>query len=292
MSIDRVLSGADRWAIVHGENLATMRAMPPASVHLVYGDAPFNTGRDFKTDDDRVAYSDKWPSLETFVEHVRERCAAARDLLTDDGCLIVQVDPETSHYVKVALDGVFGRACFANEIVWRYRRWPTVSRDFQRMHDTLLRYLRTATAIPRWNQLHEALAPSTLAAWGTKRQEGVKTDDGQRASLRKRASDEESSGALMSDVWEIGILAPSGNERLGYPTQKPRALADRIVSACSHPGDVVLDPWCGSGTTVSAAVALGRRGIGLDQSPVAVEIATARLTRETTQRDWLQEVSQ
>jgi DNA modification methylase len=283
----RVLSGADRWAIVHGENLATMRAMPSASVHLVYGDAPFNTGRDFKTDDDRPAYSDKWPSLEAFVEHVRERCAAARDLLTDDGCLIVQVDPETSHYVKVALDGVFGRACFANEIVWRYRRWPTVSRDFQRMHDTLLRYLRTTTAIPRWNQLHEARSESTLATWGTGRVIS-KTVNGKRVTT---LTDEPSLGAQMSDVWEIGILAPSGNERLGYPTQKPRALADRIVSACSHPGDVVLDPWCGSGTTISAAVALGRRGIGLDQSPVAVEIATARLVRETTQRDWLQEVS-
>lgn len=284
MSVDRVLSGADRWAIVHGENLATMRAMPPSSVHLVYGDAPFNTGRDFKTDDDRPAYSDKWPSLEAFVEHVRERCAAARDLLTDDGCLIVQVDPETSHYVKVALDGVFGRDCYRNEIVWRYRRWPAPSRDFQRMHDTLLRYTRQPKS-ERWATLYEALSPSARSA---NKQVAVIRDGVRRGSA---ISDEPSLGAPLSDVWEIGILAPSGNERLGYPTQKPRALADRIVSACSYAGDVVLDPWCGSGTTVSAAVALGRRGIGIDQSPVAVEIATARLTRETTQRDWLQEVS-
>lgn len=289
MSAARVLSGAARWAIVEGENLATMRAMPPQSVHLVYGDAPFNTGRDFTTADDRPAYSDKWPSLDAFVEHVRDRCAAARDLLTMDGCLIVQVDPETSHYVKVALDGVFGRDCFANEIVWRYRRWPTPSKHFQRMHDTLLRYMRSSKSEPRWCQLFEPLSPSTLAIHGSKKQRC--SWDAERGVSRANGYEEnDSPGAFLADVWEIGALAPNGTERVGYPTQKPRALADRIVSACSHPGDVVLDPWCGSGTTVSAAVALGRRGIGLDQSPVAVEIATARMLRETAQGDLFSQV--
>lgn len=280
-----VLSGVRRWHVEHADNLTAMRAMPPGSVHLVYGDAPFNTGRDFTTDDGRLAYSDKWPSLEAFVDHVRVRCAAARDLLTDDGTLVVQVDPETSHYIKVALDGVFGRACFRNEIVWRYRRWPSKSRDFQRMHDVVFRYTRSPDK-ERWNQLFEPLAPSTLETWGGGRQQKAEMEDGRRVS---RTTDDPSPGVPMSDVWDIGVLAPIANERTGYPTQKPRALVDRIVQACSLPGDLVLDPWCGSGTTLSAAVAHGRRAIGLDQSAVAVEIATARLTRETTQRDWLAE---
>lgn len=284
--IEDVLSNARRWHVEHAENLATMRAMPPGSVHLVYGDAPFNTGRDFTTDNGRLAYSDKWPSLDAFVEHVRERCAAARDLLTDDGTLVVQVDPETSHYVKVALDGVFGRDCFRNEIVWRYRKWPAGTRDFQKVHDVLFRYVRTPQAW-RWNQLHEPLAPSTVATWGGGKRQNTVRQDGKR--VRSTSSEEDTPGAAMGDVWEIGIIAPSGNERLGYPTQKPRSLADRIVLAMSHPNDVVLDPWCGSATTLSAAVAHGRRAIGIDQSAVAVEIATARLTRETTQRDWLAE---
>lgn len=283
--IEDVLTGKRRWHVEHGDNLATMHTMPPGSVHLVYGDAPFNTGRDFTTDDGRLAYSDKWPSLEAFVDHVRERCAAARDLLTDDGTLVVQVDPETSHYVKVALDGVFGRDCYRNEIVWRYRRWPVACRDFQRMHDTLLRYTKRP-GVERWNQLYESPAQSTLDTWGDTK---IKTFVNSRGHKQTVSTDEKSPGVPMSDVWDLKIVAPSGNERVGYPTQKPRALVDRIVLACSMPNDVVLDPWCGSGTTLSAAVAHGRRAIGLDQSPVAVEIATARLTRETAQRDWLAE---
>lgn len=283
--IDAVLSGAARWAVAQGDNLTVMQAMPPQSVHLVYGDAPFNTGRDFKTDDDRLAYSDKWPSLDAFVEHVRNRCAAARDLLTMDGCLIVQVDPETSHYIKVALDGVFGRDCFRNEIVWRYRKWGSPTPNFQRCHDTLLRYTRSPKS-ERWSQLYEARSASTLATWGMGRVIS-KNVNGKRVTT---LTDDISPGTQMSDVWEIGILAPSGNERLGYPTQKPRALSERVVSACSLPHDVVLDPWCGSGTTVSAAVYLGRRGIGIDQSPVAVEVATARMRRETVQIDLFSQV--
>lgn len=285
--IEDVLSGRGTWHVEHGENLAVMRAMPAASVHLVYGDAPFNTGRDFASDDGRPAYSDKWPSLDAFVDHVRDRCAAARDLLTDDGTLVVQVDPETSHYVKVALDGVFGRACFRNEIVWRYRKWGSPTPNFQRCHDVLLRYTRHPERT-RWTQLHEPLAASTIAIHGTRKQAATWSTGAQKHRWNGYA-DSDSPGAYMSDVWEIGIIAPNGRERLGYPTQKPRALADRIVLACSLPGDLALDPWCGSGTTVSAAVAHGRRAIGIDQSPVAVEIATARLTRETSQRDWLAE---
>jgi DNA modification methylase len=272
MSIEAVLSGTARWTVVQGDNLTVMQAMPPCSVHLAYGDAPYNTGDVFKMSDGRVAYSDKWPSLEAFVDHVRERCAAARDLLTDDGTLIVQVDPETSHYVKVALDGVFGRNCYRNEIVWRYRKWGSPTPNFQRCHDTLLRYTRSPKQ-ERWNQLYEERSASTLATWGTGRVISKKVDGKRVTTL----TDDPSPGAQMSDVWEIGIIAPSGNERNGYPTQKPEELARRIVSSCSHSGDVVMDPWCGSGTTISAAVALGRRGIGIDQSPIAVEIARGRI---------------
>lgn len=281
MTIERVLSGEERWAIVQAENLTLMRSLPPGSVHLVYGDAPFFTNRDFHAEDGRLAYSDRWPSMAAFVRHVRARCAAARDLLTEDGTLVVQVDPETSHYVKVALDSVFGRACFRNEIIWRYRRWPTKTQDFQRMHDVLLRYTRHPKK-ERWNQLYEPLAASTVETWGEQRQK--KEDVGGRR--RSVATTETSRGAQMSDVWEIGVIAPLSAERI-YPTQKPRALADRVVLSCSHVGDVVLDPWCGGGTHVSAAVAHGRRGGGIDQSPVAVEVATKRLRAETAQSDWL-----
>jgi site-specific DNA-methyltransferase (adenine-specific) len=282
VTIDAVLSGATKWTFVEGDNLAIMRAMPAAAVHLAYLDSPFNTGRAFALSDGRFAYSDKWPSLEAFVASVIERCAAARDLLTDDGCLILHVDPETSHYLKVALDGLFGRDCYRNEIVWRYRKWPSGIPDFQRCHDTLLRYTRSPEK-QRWNQLYEPLAPSTLAATGTKKQQHRRVKNGGTWARNMGTLGEESPGASMSDVWEIPIVPPSGTERLGWPTQKPRALLDRIVLSCSQPGDVVLEPYCGTAPAVSSAVAHERRGVGIDSSPIAVEMATARLRAETTQ---------
>lgn len=282
-TIADVLAKRDQWAIVLGDNLDIMRGMPAASVHLSYLDAPFMTGDVFTTKDGRVAYTDRWPSLEAFVEHVIERCAAARDLLTDDGALILHVDPSTSHYLKVALDRLFGRDCYRNEIIWRYRRWPSKSRDFQRMHDVLFRYTKSPDK-ERWNQLYEPLAPSTVETWGEARQEAVK-EDGKR--VRSASTEDPSPGVPMSDVWDIGVLAPVASERTGYPTQKPRSLLDRIVTTCSLPGDVLLEGYCGSAPGVSAAVAHARRGIGLDSSTVAVEIATKRLRAETKQIDWL-----
>lgn len=182
MSIEAVLSGAARWTVVQGDNLAIMQAMPPCSVHLAYLDAPFMTGRDFETADGQLAYSDKWPNLRTYIDSVLDRCAAARDTLTEDGCLWLHVDPETSHYLKVGLDLLFGRECFRNEIIWRYRRWPVEGSDFQRMHDVLLRYTKSPKR-QRWNQLYEPLSPATIAIHGTKKQKHVQTEKG-RSGVR------------------------------------------------------------------------------------------------------------
>ncbi len=277
--LEPVLAGRERWAVVHDDNLTTLRSLPGASVHLAYLDAPFATQTDFHTDDGRFAYSDRWPDLDTFVASVIERCAAARDVLTDDGCLYLHVDPETSHYLKVALDKLFGRACFRNEIVWRYRRWPTKTHDFQRLHDVLFRYTKSPHA-ERWNQLYEPRSASTVETWGEGRQVAV-MKDGRR--VRSEATDEPSPGVPMSDVWELGILAPMANERTGYPTQKPRSLMDRIILSSTFPDDLVVEPYGGSAPLTAAAVAHGRRGIVMDTSPVAVEIATARLAGEPAQ---------
>lgn len=265
----------------HGDNLEVMRRLHAEGerVHLAYLDPPFNTGRDFTfkprgAGPEEHAYSDRWPSLEAFVEALRERVAVVRDLLTPDGTMVLHVDPETSHYVKVMLDGVFGRQCFANEIVWRYRRWPTPARHFQRMHDVLLRYVRDPNVEPRWTQLYEELAESTRATWGDRKQRAV-VKDGKRA--RSESTDAPSVGVAMSDVWEIPVIAPSGGERTGYPTQKPEALLERVVTGCSLPGDTVIDPYAGSGTTMAVAEKLGRRWIGIDASPVAVRVASERM---------------
>lgn len=274
--IGAVLSGAARWAIVQGDNLAVMRGMPAGSVHLCYLDPPFFTQRDFTLANGQLAFSDKWQSLDAYLEHVIARCAAARDALTDDGALILHVDPTASHYLKVALDKLFGRDCYRNEIVWRYRRWPVEGTDFQRMHDVLFRYTKSPKK-QRWNQLYEPLSPTTIAIHGTKKQKHAVTDKGRKWGKHAGHSDEDSPGAYLSDVWEISLVAPLSAGRTGWPTEKPPELLERIIASCSLTGDVVLEPYCGSGPAVERAVALGRRGIGIDESPIAVSIARGRI---------------
>jgi site-specific DNA-methyltransferase (adenine-specific) len=178
--------------------------------------------------------------------------------------------------VKIVCDELFGADCFASEIVWRYRRWPSKTRNFQRVHDVLLRYVKDPAATPRFRQLYEPLAQSTLRTWGTRKQRAVVDKSGRRT--RSSSTEEATPGTPLGDVWEIGIVAPVAHERTGYPTQKPEALLERLIEACSQPGDLVLDPYAGSGTTLAVARRLGRRSVGIDLGDEALGVARARLS--------------
>jgi site-specific DNA-methyltransferase (adenine-specific) len=170
---------------------------------------------------------------------------------------------------------VFGPGCFASEIIWRYRRWPAKTVNFQRVHDVLLRYVKDPSVTPCFTTLYEPLAPSTLATWGDRKQRAVVGNDGRRA--RSSSTQEKTPGAPMGDVWDIGIVAPVARERTGYPTQKPEALLERVIQSCSGPGDWVLDPYSGSGTTLAVGARLGRRVMGMDNSPEALRVTQQRL---------------
>jgi hypothetical protein len=273
--------------IIEGDNLVAMRALYKAGYRfaLVYGDAPFFTQKAWKTVDGEAAYEDRWESLEHFVATITEAMLAAWDLLLPEGSLVLHADPTTSHYLKVALDGALGRDHFATEIVWRYRRWPTPEKNFQWMHDVLLRYVKTRGA-SRWNQMYEPLSPVTIEKWKGRKQHSERVD-GKRVTTRKKTdgptSAELSRGAAISDVWELKVLAQCHRERTGYPTQKPEALLQRLILATTNESDAVLDPYAGSGTTAAVAARLGRIGVGIDSSPVAVRIARARLEQVLAQ---------
>jgi site-specific DNA-methyltransferase (adenine-specific) len=198
-----------------------------------------------------------------------------RRLLAPHGSIVIHVDPKTSHYVKVLCDEIFGADAFASEIVWRYRRWPSKTPNFQRVHDVLLRYRKDPGATPRWNQPYEPLAASTVATWGTNKQRAVVGKDGRRQ--RSSTTDQMSMGVPMGDVWDIGVIAPIAKERTGYPSQKPEALLERLIRALTDPGDLVLDPYAGSGTTLAVATKNQRRYIGIDASEVAIATMRARL---------------
>ncbi len=247
-----------------------------ASFQLIYADTTFCSQRDYFTKDGRLAYSDKWDSPQQWLDSLRGSLSLAWELLTDDGCLVVHCDHRGSHLIRGLLDEVFGWQAFASEIVWRYRRWPVKCENYQKVHDTLLRYVKNPRKRPRWTQLYEPLSPSTLRVWGDKRKQKAFAKDGVR--IKSVLTEEVSLGALMGDVWDISILAPIAKERTGYPTQKPEELLERLILSLTRSGDNVLDPYMGSGTTLAVAKRLGRNGVGIDESKVAISIATKRLS--------------
>ncbi len=276
--------------LIEGDNLLAMSALAqrsPASAALIYMDPPFLTGRQHHQVErqrdasgriqrqQQPAFDDRWSGMHDYLNTLHSRVCVARDLLSPQGSLVLHVDPKTSHYAKVLCDEVFGPECFASEIVWRYRRWPAKTKNFQRVHDVLLRYVKDPSAVPRFNQLYEPLAASTRATWGTRKQRAVTDEAGRRQ--RSSSTEEESPGTPLGDVWEIGIVAPIARERTGYPTQKPEALLQRLVSALTQPDDLVVDPYVGSGTSLVASRSLGRRAIGIDQNTAALTLCRQRL---------------
>lgn len=195
-------------------------------------------------------------------------------VLKDTGSLYLHCDPTASHYLKLVLDSVFGGENFQNEIVWSYRRWPTKAKRFQRMHDTILFYSKSDGQ----QTFHAPVEPpteSSLKRWKGKKQKVTFDESGKRNPTIEE--DEDSAGVAMQAVWPIPILAPVSRERLGYPTQKPRALLERIIAASSNPGDVVLDPFCGCGTAVDAAQKLGRKWVGIDVTHLSIGMIEDRM---------------
>src|SRR5690606_21483532 len=187
--------GSPDLRFVSGDNLQVLSNLAPelrGQVTLVYLDPPFLTNkvharvhrhRDAAGKVERTevaAFDDRWDSLSEYLEHLGPRLEALRETLADHGSMVLHVDTKTSHYLKVLCDEIFGPDAFASEVVWRYRRWPAKTRNFQRVHDVLLRYVRNPAANVRFNQLYEPLAPSTRATWGTGKQRAVTEPDGRR----------------------------------------------------------------------------------------------------------------
>src|SRR5579872_5343254 len=276
--------GGAGW-LFQGDNLGALRWLErthSGAVALAYLDPPFFTNREHAawlrkagappgSERRRVpAFDDRWDDISAWLDAMGGRLDAVRNLLAPHGSVVVHVDPKTSHYVKVLGDEIFGAEAFASEIVWRYRRWPSKTPNFQRVHDVLLRWRKDPAAEGRFTQLYEPLAASTLATWGKNKQRAVFSRDGRRA--RSSSTSEPTQGVPMGDVWDIGVIAPIARERTGYPSQKPEALLERLLTALTHQGDLVLDPYAGSGTTLAVASRMGRSFIGIDASPVALDV--------------------
>ncbi len=276
--------------LVHGDARDLGRHVRPKSAQLAYLDPPFAVGIRFgartKAAGSRatgpVAYDDRWPSIEVYLAWLEERVRIVRGLLSPSGTMWLHLDQRAVHEAKAMCDDVFGKSAFVGEIIWipgngtKAKKGPGVS------HQTLLLY--AAGKDPVWNGKDPALrapyAKTSLSMHFTN--EGP---DGRKfrervingKTYRYFADEGRAIGSVWSDCPAMVANTPLRKESTGYPTQKPRKLLDRIIRASSDPGALVIDPFCGSGTTLLAAAALGRRFVGCDVGDLAIATAGARL---------------
>ena len=218
-------------------------------------------------------------AMRAYLAFMGPRLAEMHRVLSRKGSIYLHCDPTASHYLKGIMDAIWDQEnrsrneFFRNEIVWSYRRWATKHPNFQRMHDIILRYSKSANVT--WNQLYEPRPASTLKRFGNREIKSAHALDGKR--IPSQITNKESRGVPLRDVWDISVIAPSAKERLGYPTQKPRALYERMIEVSSNKGDIVLDPFCGCGTTIDAAHTLKRRWMGIDLTIMALDPMRQRL---------------
>ena len=280
--------------LVRADALDATGHVPPRAAQLAYLDPPFCVGTTFGARPPgggtrargARAYDDRWPSIEAYVAWLEPRIAAARATLSAEGTLWLHLDHRAVHEAKAACDRVFGRAAFLGEIVWvpgngarGARRGPPVT------HQTLLLY--AAGRDPVWNardpSLREPFAATSLAMHFTSADR-----DGRRyrertiagKTYRYYADEGRALGSVWTDCPAMIANTPLRSESTGYPTQKPLTLLDRIVRASSLAGGLVVDPFCGSGTTLVAAARLSRGFVGLDVGALAIDTAAARLRDE------------
>lgn len=220
--------------------------------------------RQFLGENDMMAY----------LTMMANRLLELHRVLKPTGSLYLHCDPTASHYLKIVLDGVFGKNNFKNEVVWSYKKWAVAEKMFSRNHDIILFYCKDTNRATFNVQMQERAA-STLKRFGKSKIVSAIGEDGKRSP--SQTLDEETDGVKMGDVWEIPIIAPSSHERLGYPTQKPLALLERITKASCPPDGVILDPFCGCGTAVHAAQKYNRQWIGIDITHLAISLIEKRL---------------
>jgi len=248
----------------HREAQEFSKELPEGAIDLMYLDPPFGKGREFKGREG-LAFDDSWGSFGGYLVWLRELLTEVPRLLSPRGTLFLHLDPLAVHYAKVMLDEIFGRSRFLNEIIWHHTGGGRSKRYFSRKHQTILWYSKTDDYTFNLEQIRQPYAEGSRYG-----KSGITAASGKHYPPNP-------AGTLADDVWTIPMVNPMAVERVGYPTQKPIALLERIIAVASHPGDVVADLFCGSGTTLVAAHQLGRNWIGSDQSEDAVRIAKERL---------------
>ncbi len=247
-----------------------MAALPDACLDAIYIDPPFGTGRQQRGRDHR--YADRADDPDAFVAWLLPYLEHSRRVLESHGSLFVHLDYRAVHYIKVALDRLFGRASFVNEIVWCYAVGGKSRRGFGRKHDTILWYGRTTD----WAFYPDAIRVPRRAGSHMRLVDGVQEKTDRKTGRVYRYA--VSAGKIPEDWWtDVETLNHSDRQRTGWPSQKPERLVERILAAVTRPGDRVADWFVGSGTTAVVAQRLGRRFVAVDREAQAIAVAGKRL---------------
>jgi DNA modification methylase len=280
-----------------GDNLHVMRQLPSESIDLIYIDPPFFSGRQYNVifgdQNELRSFSDIWESgMPGYLIWLNARIYEMKRLLKKTGSIYVHCDHHASHYIKVEMDKIFGYSSFVNECIWCYSQGGRSNDHFARKHDSIFWYAKGKSWTFCSEEIrvpYELLSEKSQTSFTKTDETGRRYKEIYGPGKKKLYRYYEDEGKTPYDWWTdihqmTGRTAASGNEYIGYPTQKPEALVERIVKVASHEGDVVADFFCGGGTTVAVAQRLNRRWIACDQSRVAVAITADRLTRMTEQR--------
>ena len=244
-----------RIEVYQGDNLPLMRKMPSESVDLIYIDPPFNTGRRQerkRKGGESFGYDDCFEDLQQFL---RPRIVEAYRILKPNGSLFFHIDYREVHYCKVMLDQIFGRESFINEIIWAYDYGARSKSRWSAKHDNILFYAKNPRSyVFNYDEIDRIpyMAPELVGP--------------EKAAI----------GKTPTDVWWHTIVSPSGKEKTGYATQKPRGIIDRIVKVHSRKGDVCFDFFAGSGTLGESAYVNGRNAILIDCNPDAINVMRKR----------------
>ncbi len=276
-----------------GDNLHVMRQLPSESIDLIYIDPPFFSGRQYNVifgdRNELRSFSDIWEGgMPGYLIWLNARLYEMKRLLKKTGSIYIHCDHHASHYIKVEMDKIFGYNNFINECVWCYSQGGRSKEHFARKHDIIFWYAKGKTWTFHGDDIripYELLSDKSQTSFTKTDESGRMYKEIYGPGKKKLYRYYEDEGKSPYDWWTnihqmTGRTAASGNEYIGYPTQKPEALVERVILACSGQHEVVADFFCGGGTTAAVAQRLGRRWIACDQSRVAVAITADRLTRQ------------
>ena len=262
--------------LILGDNLEVLRTLPSESVDLIYNDPPFFSGRNYNViwgDTNEVrSFYDIWEGgIDSYLIWLNARLWEMRRVLKKTGSIYVHCDWHASHYIKTEMDKIFGYENFRNEIVWCYSGPSQTSKYFPRKHDIILWYSKSDDFMFNSEAIRVSYKKSNLAT-------------GKSSIIRRKSTEEilelDKRGKTKEDWWEdIATIGYAHSQIIGYPTQKPEALLERIIKASSNEGDVVADFFGGGGTTFAVAMKYKRRFIGCDSSRVAISVTLDRLVK-------------